>query len=99
MPQAPGWMWPVTIGLVALLVALDLRRGRGRALDRASARSTLLLYVGIAACFGLLVGAVMGADASTQFFTGYATEYSMSLDNLAVFYAIMHRRPMSAAAQ
>ena len=49
------------------------------------------LYVGLAVAFGLGLGAWAGRDYSVQFFAGWVTEYSLSVDNLFVFLLIMAR--------
>ena len=43
----------------------------------------------LAAAFGLAVGVTAGWVTAGQFYTGYLTEYSLSLDNLFVFSVIM----------
>ncbi len=48
-------------------------------------------YVGLAVLFGVGVMAVSGLDKAGEFFAGYLTEYSLSVDNLFVFYIIMGR--------
>jgi tellurite resistance protein TerC len=48
-------------------------------------------YVGLALAFGVLVWVVWGGQASAEFYTGWLTEYSLSVDNLFVFVIIMAR--------
>ena len=48
-----------------------------------------VVYVSLAVIFGLGVGAAAGWVAAGQFYAGYLTEYSLSLDNLFIFYVIM----------
>ena len=47
------------------------------------------VYVSLAVIFGLGVGVAAGWVAAGQFYAGYLTEYSLSLDNLFIFYVIM----------
>ncbi len=47
------------------------------------------VYVGIAIVFGLLIFWFYGADFGGQYFAGYITEKSLSIDNLFVFVLIM----------
>ncbi len=47
------------------------------------------IYVGIAIAFGLLIFWFYGADYGGQYFAGYITEKSLSVDNLFVFVLIM----------
>ena len=47
------------------------------------------VYVGIAVVFGLLVLWFSGAEYAGEYFAGYVTEKSLSVDNLFVFVLIM----------
>jgi tellurite resistance protein TerC len=49
------------------------------------------LFVGSAVAFGLFLTYEFGADIGVQFFAGWLTEYSLSVDNLFVFVLIMAR--------
>jgi tellurite resistance protein TerC len=51
----------------------------------------VLFYAALAVAFGLVLLNLFGADKSTEFFAGWLTEYSLSLDNLFVFVIIMTR--------
>ena len=53
----------------------------------------------LAAVFGLAVGATAGWPVAGQFYGGYLTEYSLSLDNLFIFYVIMSWFAVPAARQ
>ena len=48
-----------------------------------------IFYIAIALVFGVLLGIVWGWDFGTQYFAGYVTEKSLSVDNLFVFLIIM----------
>ena len=48
-----------------------------------------LFYMAMAALFGGVVWALWDGDHAVQFFTGYITELSLSVDNLFVFALIM----------
>ncbi|WP_125777649.1 TerC family protein [Antribacter gilvus] len=48
-------------------------------------------YVGLAVIFGGIVWAVGGASPAGEFYAGWLTEYSLSVDNLFVFVIIMSR--------
>jgi tellurite resistance protein TerC len=48
-------------------------------------------YVGLAILFGLGVMATAGTQAGGEFFAGWITEYSLSVDNLFIFVLIMSR--------
>ncbi len=48
-------------------------------------------YVGLALLFGLGIGVTAGWSPAGEFYTGWLTEYSLSVDNLFVFMIIMGR--------
>src|SRR5687768_56254 len=48
-------------------------------------------YVSLALIFGLVILAVTNAQFATEFYAGWLTEYSLSVDNLFVFVIIMAR--------
>lgn len=49
------------------------------------------LYASLAGVFGLILWFLFGATKATEFFAGWLTEYSLSIDNLFVFVIIMTR--------
>ena len=49
----------------------------------------LSVYIGLAVLFGLGVWYFAGHEYGTQFFAGWLTEYSLSVDNLFIFIIIM----------
>jgi tellurite resistance protein TerC len=96
-----GSVWAVTlVGLGALLL-FDLAIV-GRRPHEPSTRECALwitFYVALAALFGLGLGALEGGDYAGQFFAGWVTEYSLSVDNLFVFVIIMARFAVPRSAQ
>ena len=50
---------------------------------------SLGIYVGLAVAFGLYVWVVGGHQLGGEFFAGWLTEYSLSIDNLFIFIIIM----------
>ncbi|MEN9955319.1 MAG: hypothetical protein RLY34_126 [Actinomycetota bacterium] len=48
-------------------------------------------YAGLAVIFGIIIAQLFGAAKATEFFAGWLTEYSLSIDNLFVFVIIMTR--------
>jgi tellurite resistance protein TerC len=89
----PGWLWAVTITLFLVLFTLDfLVVGRRPHVPRTpELLRWLALFVGSAVAFGLFLSYEFGADIGVQFFAGWLTEYSLSVDNLFVFVLIMAR--------
>ena len=51
----------------------------------------VLFYAALAVAFGFILWNLFGATKATEFFAGWLTEYSLSLDNLFVFVIIMTR--------
>lgn len=51
--------------------------------------TALGLYVGLAIAFGIYVWVVGGHQLGGEFFAGWLTEYSLSVDNLFIFIIIM----------
>ncbi|GAB1690543.1 TerC family protein [Krasilnikovia sp. M28-CT-15] len=88
-----AWVWIVTLVALAAVLAVDLlivgRRPHEPSMREAGGWVTL--YVGLALLFGLGVWATAGARYAGEFYTGWLTEYSLSVDNLFVFVLIMAR--------
>jgi tellurite resistance protein TerC len=87
------WVWFVTLGgLLAVLLADLFIIGR-RPHEPATRESALwvTLYVGLAVLFGLGILYFSGARYAGEFYAGWLTEYSLSVDNLFVFVIIMAR--------
>ncbi|MEU4420536.1 TerC family protein [Actinoplanes sp. NPDC024001] len=89
----PIWVWAVTIiGFVAM-IALDFYLV-ARNPHEPSFRECVgwvSFYVLAAVAFGFVLMATSGAGYAGQFFAGWLTEYSLSVDNLFVFIIIMSR--------
>ncbi len=86
-------VWGITLaGLIAVLL-LDLlivgRRPHEPSMKEAT--GWVVLYVAMATVFGVFVWLGYGAQYGQEFFAGWLTEYSLSIDNLFVFVIIMSR--------
>jgi tellurite resistance protein TerC len=84
-------VWWVTIGLSVAILAVDVFVV-GRRPHEPTRRELLVAlggFVGLAVLFGLGVGLASGWHFATQFYAGWLTEYSLSVDNLFVFLLIM----------
>ncbi len=80
--------WALTLGAIAGLFALDLVAAR-RPLRFRAAAGWSVLYTAVACAFGLVLGALVAWDLSTQYFAGFVVEKSLSIDNLFVFVVIL----------
>jgi tellurite resistance protein TerC len=89
--QLPAWAWAATIAALALLIAADLvisgRRRRPASLAEAALWTGATIVLAVA--FGALIGAAGRGASAGQFFAGWLTEYSLSLDNLLVFVLLI----------
>jgi tellurite resistance protein TerC len=83
--------WVGTVGLIAVLLAVDLAVGALRPHSVGFREATVwsVLYIGIALAFGVVLGVIAGWDFGGQYFAGYLVEKSLSVDNLFVFVIIM----------
>jgi TerC family integral membrane protein len=94
-------VWIATaIGLVAIVV-LDLLviSRRQRTVSIKDATRWVILYIGIAALFGVALFLFGPGQSGSEFAAGYITEYSLSIDNLFVFVIIMTRFAVPPLAQ
>jgi len=57
------------------------------------------MYVGLAVVFGLCLHFFAGGTHSGEFFAGWLTEYSLSLDNLFIFLIIMRKMRVPRESQ
>ncbi len=87
------WVWWTTIIITVSLLLFDVVI-IGRRPHEPSTREVtvaLAVYIGAAILFGLGVYHFAGAQYGTEFFAGWLTEYSLSIDNLFIFIIIMSR--------
>jgi tellurite resistance protein TerC len=86
-------LWAVTLVIIVVIFAADLLIV-GRRPHEPSMRETAIwvgVYVALAAVFGVVLLAAYGPRYGGEFFAGWLTEYSLSVDNLFVFVIIMAR--------
>jgi tellurite resistance protein TerC len=88
-----AWVWIATLVALVAVLAVDLlivgRRPHEPTMRESSA--WVAFYVALAILFGLGVWFVGGGRVAGEFYTGWLTEYSLSVDNLFVFVIIMAR--------
>jgi len=87
-------VWFVTLGIVFFVLIVDLiwawfRRNTITTIKEAATWTAI--YVSAAIAFGISMRSWDGPSASTEFFAGWITEYSLSIDNLFVFLIILSR--------
>jgi tellurite resistance protein TerC len=96
--HVPIWGWvAVAVGL-AVLLCVDLLASsrRNRPVRMSEAAGWTLVAVLLAVGFGALLAVTSGGTPAGQFFAGWLTEYSLSLDNLLVFVILISRSPVPA---
>ena len=93
--EVPTWVWYITVGLLLALLFFDVFI-IGRPHEPSTRESAALaFYVSLAVVFGLGVWFFSGGgEYAGEFFAGWLTEYSLSVDNLFVFLIIMARFPV-----
>ncbi|RSD14852.1 TerC family protein [Amycolatopsis eburnea] len=87
----PLWLWIATIGGLLALIALDLVivDRKPHEVTTGEAARWVIFYISCAVLFGAGVWFFAGHEPGVEFFTGYITEYSLSVDNLFIFMIIM----------
>jgi tellurite resistance protein TerC len=87
-------IWAITLGVIFLVTLGDLiwawfRRNKVTTLKEAAIWTGI--YVSAAIAFGISLRSWGGQTKSAEFFAGWITEYSLSIDNLFVFLIILSR--------
>ncbi len=84
-------IWSITVGVTTAVLLFDVFI-IGRRPHEPSRRETgtfLGIYLGLAVVFGIGVWVFAGHQYGAEFFAGWLTEYSLSVDNLFIFIVIM----------
>jgi tellurite resistance protein TerC len=84
-------MWIATLVVLLGVISLDFFLVARSPHEPSLRESTMWVsfYVALAVIFGIGLSLVAGGRASGEFFAGWLTEYSLSVDNLFVFIIIM----------
>ena len=97
----PTWVWAATIVGVLGLIVFDFY-GHIRTPHAPTFRESAIwsaVYIALAVLFGVGMTLVWGTGHGGEFFAGYITEWSLSVDNLFVFLIIMTRFAVPRAHQ
>ncbi len=83
--------WFITLGVTIAVLLFDVVVIGRRPHEPSKRELTIALsiYVGLAILFGLWVWFFHGSQFGLEFFAGWLTEYSLSIDNLFIFLIIM----------
>ncbi|WP_309102061.1 TerC/Alx family metal homeostasis membrane protein [Microbacterium sp.] len=89
--EIPLWFEITSMIVLTIILIADLLLVRLRPHIPSTKESTLwvVFYVALALLFAVILGNVGGWKNSGDFITGWALEYSLSIDNLFVFVLIM----------
>lgn len=87
----PLWVWIATIGVTCTFLLVDVLWivKRPHVPSMAECARYLAFFVSAAILFGICIGVLAGWNFGAEFFAGWLTEYSLSIDNLFVFIIIM----------
>ncbi|EAP99221.1 putative transporter membrane protein [Janibacter sp. HTCC2649] len=85
------WQWLLTIGIAVAVLIFDVVMIARNPHRPATKELVLALsfYVGAAVLFGVWVWLSHGSQLAGEFYAGWLTEYSLSVDNLFIFLLIM----------
>jgi tellurite resistance protein TerC len=86
-------VWLITVAAITCVFVFDfaVAARRPHAVSMREASMWTAIYVTLAVLFGIYVAVTYGGDYGGQFYAGWLTEYSLSVDNLFVFVIIMSR--------
>jgi tellurite resistance protein TerC len=89
--NVPVWIWLATIGGLLVLLAIDLIivDRKPHEVTVGEAARWVVFYVAVAVLFGIGIWMFAGGTHAGEYFAGYITEYSLSVDNLFIFLVIM----------
>jgi len=87
--SAIEWIVTLAVTLAVLLVDVVVFARRAHEPSRRECLTALGFYIGLAIAFGIWVWNHHGSQFGLEFFAGWLTEYSLSIDNLFIFVIIM----------
>jgi tellurite resistance protein TerC len=91
--NVPTWLWWATVGVTVGILVFDVLFAvrRPHEPSRKEVSIALTVYISLAILFGIGVWVFSGHVYGTEYFAGWLTEYSLSIDNLFIFIIIMSR--------
>ena len=84
--------WIITVAVLGAVIIFDLTLAilrRNKVTTFKESISWTMIYVTAAVIFGLLLPQWAGQEARAEFFAGWLTEYSLSVDNIFVFIILL----------
>ncbi|SKZ38233.1 integral membrane protein TerC (tellurium resistance) [Mycobacteroides abscessus subsp. massiliense] len=83
------WIITLAVTVAILLIDVIVIGRRPHEPSTGETATALSIYVGLAVAFGLWVWFFHGSQYGLEFYAGWLTEYSLSVDNLFIFLIIM----------
>jgi tellurite resistance protein TerC len=90
----PFWIWAATIAGLAVVIGIELAlavRHRSREVGLRESAIWVIAVIILAVAFGVAIGWLGHPEAAGQYFAGWITEWSLSLDNLFIFVLLIER--------
>ena len=87
--SAIEWIVTLAVTLAVLLVDVLVFARRPHEPSRRECLTALGFYISLAVAFGIWVWNFHGSQFGLEFYAGWLTEYSLSIDNLFIFVIIM----------
>jgi len=87
--SAIEWIVTLAVTLAVLLVDVLVFARRPHEPSRRECLIALGFYISLAVAFGIWVWNFHGSQFGLEFYAGWLTEYSLSIDNLFIFVIIM----------
>merc|ERR1712187_544862 len=83
--------WSITVGVTIAIILFDVFVVARKPHEPSTKECVtyLSIYVGLAIAFGIWTFSYHGSQYGVEFFAGWLTEYSLSIDNLFIFISIM----------
>lgn len=88
--STPIWGWVATVGVIGGLLAIDI--AVHRRWDLHGARVAVVesaAWIALSITFGVVLGVASGWGISSQYFSGYLLEKSLSIDNVIAFALLL----------
>ena len=83
------WIVTIAVTIAVLLFDVVVIGRRPHEPSKRELVTALSVYIGLAVAFGIWVYFFHGSQFGVEFFAGWLTEYSLSVDNLFIFLIIM----------
>jgi tellurite resistance protein TerC len=83
------WIITLAVTIAVLLFDVVVIGRRPHEPSKRELVTALSIYIGLAVAFGIWVWNFHGSQYGVEFFAGWLTEYSLSVDNLFIFLIIM----------